>query len=164
MDPPAPSIAQRASAIKKAMEEVQQIRSKRQVADALNQRNGPSIGPIHALSCGSKVLVWRKGQANRSGKWTRPFELINIEDETCNVKLPSRPTSFRSTVVKPFHYEDTSNSTNQQISEDQTNLPQVHQEISGNQTNQNHNINHRSRSPHNLLTISAVLNPPSHTN
>ncbi|KHJ31224.1 hypothetical protein EV44_g3699 [Erysiphe necator] len=86
IDPPAPSITQRASAIRKAMEEIQQFRSRRLVADALNQRNGPSVASLHNLPLGSNVLVFREGQANRSGKWTGPFELIGIENETCTTQ------------------------------------------------------------------------------
>jgi len=36
LDPPAPSITQRAIAVRKAMEEVAKIRAKRQVNNALN--------------------------------------------------------------------------------------------------------------------------------
>jgi hypothetical protein len=46
-DAPAPSVAQRAAAIKKAMSEVQKLRSERQIADALNTRNGPQTSAIH---------------------------------------------------------------------------------------------------------------------
>ena len=66
---PTPTMTQRAAAIKSAMKEVQRIRAERQVADALNQRNGP--GPIvfvvHDLSLNSDVLVWREGNAGMAG-------------------------------------------------------------------------------------------------
>ncbi|OXV11344.1 hypothetical protein Egran_00895 [Elaphomyces granulatus] len=41
LDLPAPTITQRATAIKRAMEEVIKLRASRQVTEALRQRNGP---------------------------------------------------------------------------------------------------------------------------
>jgi hypothetical protein len=100
-DPPALSISQRASAIQKAMNEVTKVRAKMQVNNALNQRNGPSTETIHNLPLHSDVLVWREGN-NSSGKWTGPFKLVSLTNETCKVQLPSGPTDFRTTVVKPY--------------------------------------------------------------
>ena len=57
LDLPAPSITQRALAVQKAMEEMVRIRTERQVNDALNQRNGPSVEAIHNLPLNSDVLV-----------------------------------------------------------------------------------------------------------
>ena len=51
------TIAQRAIAIKKAINEIQRLRAKRQVADALNARNGPNTNNIHGLELNSQVLV-----------------------------------------------------------------------------------------------------------
>src|SRR6266516_285391 len=102
LDPPAPSITLRATAIRKAMEEVSKIRAKRQVEDALNQRNGPSVGGIHELPLNSDVLVWREGNTGQSGKWTGPFKLLEVDRETCKVQLPSGTTDFRTTTVKPY--------------------------------------------------------------
>src|SRR5277367_3233693 len=102
LDPPAPSITQRATAIKRAMEEVSKIRAQRQVDNALNQRNGPSVTAIHDVPLNSDVLVWREGNAGQSGKWTGPFKLLGIDRETCKVQLPSGPTDFRTTTVKPY--------------------------------------------------------------
>ena len=56
-DPPSPSVAQRALAIKKAMAEVQKLRAKRQVNDALNTRNGPSTYDVNSLIINSDVLI-----------------------------------------------------------------------------------------------------------
>jgi hypothetical protein len=100
MDPPASSISQRAMAIEKAMTEVRKFRAERQVADALNTRNGPIVTPIHDLPLNSDVLVWREGK-----KWTGPFKLLGMDGETCKIELSSGPTNFRSTVVKPFLIE-----------------------------------------------------------
>lgn len=105
-DPPAPTITQRAAAIQKAMTEVRQLRARRQVANAINTRNGPSSTLVHRLPINSDVLVWREGGTNRSGKWTGPYKLLAIENETCTVELSSGPTNFRSTVVKPYNKED----------------------------------------------------------
>ncbi|KAI1002682.1 hypothetical protein K3495_g5517 [Podosphaera aphanis] len=58
IDPPAPSVTKRATAIRKAMEEVAKLSSARQVNDALRTTNGPRTD-IGALPIGSNVLVWR---------------------------------------------------------------------------------------------------------
>ncbi len=100
MDPPAPSISQRAMAIEKAMTEVRKFRAERQVADALNTRNGLIVTPIHDLPLNSDVLVWREGK-----KWIGPFKLLGMDGEICKVELSSGSTDFRSTVVKPFLIE-----------------------------------------------------------
>ncbi|EKD20667.1 polyprotein [Drepanopeziza brunnea f. sp. 'multigermtubi' MB_m1] len=49
LDPPAPSTTTKAEAIKKAMSEVRRLQAVRQVADALNMRNGPSTIKTLAL-------------------------------------------------------------------------------------------------------------------
>ena len=101
-DPSAPLISQRASAVRKAMDEIVKLRAKLQVNNALNQRNGPSTDAIHSLPLNSDVLVWREGNIGQTGKWTGPFKLISLTDETCKIQLPSGPTDFRTTVVKPY--------------------------------------------------------------
>src|SRR5271155_1799902 len=101
-DAPSPSVTQRANAIKKAMVEIQKLRAERQVADALNMRNGPKTDAVHGLPPNSPVLVWREGNTGQAGHWDGPYNLLTVEGETCTVKLPSGPTSFRSTVVKPY--------------------------------------------------------------
>jgi hypothetical protein len=60
-DAPAPTVSQRSMALKKATAEIQKLRVKRQVEDALNARNGPSTNDIHELALNSDVLVWREG-------------------------------------------------------------------------------------------------------
>jgi hypothetical protein len=60
-DAPAPTISQRSIALKKATAEIQKLRAKRQVEDALNARNSPSTNDIHELALNSDVLVWREG-------------------------------------------------------------------------------------------------------
>jgi hypothetical protein len=101
-DLPAPSVQERAEAIRKAMNEVAKLRAQTQVKEALNQRNGPDTSAIHDTPINSKVLVWREGNTGQSGYWDGPFRLIGINNESCRVQLPHGPTDFRSTVVKPF--------------------------------------------------------------
>lgn len=99
-DPPHPSIPLRAKAIAKAMEEVSKLRDKRQITEALRQRNGPDTGQVKALALNSDVLVYRDN--NNSQRWEGPFKLIAIEGESCKIELPRGPTTFRITSVKPF--------------------------------------------------------------
>lgn len=97
-DPPAPSVTQRADAIKKAMAELVKLRAKRAVNNALNRRNGPVTEPVHSLPINSEVLVWRE-----PGKWTGPYRLLSVEGETCRVLQENGIKSFRTTVVKPYY-------------------------------------------------------------
>jgi len=66
-DPPSPLIAERAVTIKKAIDEVQKERAKRQIQDALTTRNGPNTTAIHDLKLNSDVLVWRDARAGQKG-------------------------------------------------------------------------------------------------
>jgi hypothetical protein len=70
-DASAPSIAQRATAIRKAMDEVMKLRAKMQINNALNTRNGPNTESLHDLPLNSKVLVYRE-----KGGWTGPFTMV----------------------------------------------------------------------------------------
>ena len=73
-DPPSPTVTQRANAVKKAMAEVRKLRAERQIADALNMRNGPRTDATHDLPPKSPVLVWREG--NRPSRpLGRPVDL-----------------------------------------------------------------------------------------
>ncbi|KAI0993907.1 hypothetical protein K3495_g14277 [Podosphaera aphanis] len=102
IDPPAPSIQERASAIAKAMSEVRKLHAQRQISDALNQRNGPDSGKIHELKIGDLALVWRIHQK----RWTGPYKVIEIQNENVKLNLPSGPTEFRATSVKPFRTDE----------------------------------------------------------
>lgn len=132
-DPPAPSVTQRATAIRKAMDEVAKVRAKIQVNDALNHRNGPSTEAIHSLPVNSDVLVWREGNTGHSGKWTGPFKLMSIENETCKVQLPSGLTDFRTTVVRPYFEDHVEDHVDSQT-EDQVDDQGEHQEPRRNAT------------------------------
>jgi hypothetical protein len=57
LNPPASTITQQATAVRKAIAEVAKIRAKRQVNNALNQSNSPSVKAIHDLPLNSDVLV-----------------------------------------------------------------------------------------------------------
>jgi hypothetical protein len=102
-DAPAPTVTQRATAIRKAMEELAKLKAKRKVQDALNMRNGPNTDGIHKLTLNSDVLVWREGNVNHPKGWDGPYKLISMDGETCVVAQPRGHTPFRSTSVKPYY-------------------------------------------------------------
>src|SRR6266702_3705895 len=79
------------------MAEIVKLQAKQTVNNALHYRNGPNTTLVHDLLLNSKVLVWRE-----SGSWNRPYRLLAVENEICYVQLFSKPTSFRSTSVKPY--------------------------------------------------------------
>lgn len=63
------------------------------------------VSVAHNLPLDSDVLVWRKGNAGYSGKWTGPYKLLAVENKTCTLQLSSGPTNFRITTVKPYLQE-----------------------------------------------------------
>jgi hypothetical protein len=67
-DAPSSSVAQRATAIKKAMAEIHKLQAERQVANALNTRNGPITNAVYSLLSSLPVLVWRKGNTGQAGQ------------------------------------------------------------------------------------------------
>jgi hypothetical protein len=107
-DAPSPTVAQRSAALKKAMAEIQKMRAKRQVTEALKTRNGPSTTEIHDLTINSDVLVWREGNTGQPGSWEGPYKLVAINGEDCVLALPRGNTTFRSTSIKPFYVPDES--------------------------------------------------------
>jgi hypothetical protein len=90
-DAPSPTVAQRAVALKKSMEEIKKLRAERQIAAALNKRNRPKIDAIHDLPLNSEVLVWREGNIDQPGSWIGPYALVALEGESCVVNLPHGP-------------------------------------------------------------------------
>lgn len=72
------------------------------MAGALNVRNDLQVDSVHNLSINSNAQVFCKGNAGCTGKWTGPFQLLDIVNETCKISLPSGPTNFRSIMVKPY--------------------------------------------------------------
>ena len=154
-DDPAPTISQRATAIRKAMDEIAKVRAKMQVNNALNARNGPTTESLHDLPLNSDVLVWREDSG-----WKGPFKLINITEETCKVLLPSGPTDFRSTVVKPY-LQSSDENPNQDQDKDQD-------QAEDDQAEDNQPRPHRerrlpSRYRQNVADISILLQEPSYT-
>ena len=57
LDPPAPSIIDRAAIVRKAMAEIVKLWAKQTVNSALYYYNGPDTTPIHDLPLNSEVLV-----------------------------------------------------------------------------------------------------------
>jgi hypothetical protein len=104
--PPLPSTTHRATAIKKAMDEIRKLRAKRQINDALATQNRPSTKAIHNLPLNSPVLVWRKGNGNQSGSWDGPYKLVSASGELCVLALPNGYKTFRSTSIKPYLVDD----------------------------------------------------------
>ncbi|KAI0994211.1 hypothetical protein K3495_g13971 [Podosphaera aphanis] len=98
IDAPTLSTVERARSIKSAMAEVAKLHARRQVKDALRQRNGPTTSQLHDTPIGLSVLVWRIHEK----KWKGPYKLLAIKDETCKVQLSNGPTEFRTTIVNPF--------------------------------------------------------------
>ena len=68
LDSSASNIIQRAAAISKAMGEMKKIMTKKQIRDVLNIRNDSIVNHLHDLSINSEVLIWRKGNAEKSKK------------------------------------------------------------------------------------------------
>ena len=103
MDATSPTVTQRTVAMRKAIDEVRRSVATWQVNNALNIRSGPSTTHIHDLSLNSQVLVFRKGNAGQSGSWKGPYKLLSLQDESAIIELPSGPTKFRTTSVKPYY-------------------------------------------------------------
>ena len=107
MDPPAPTVVQRARAIQLAMKELRVLNAKRMISDALNMPNGPNTLSTLNLPLNSDVRVWREHEgSNGRGGWTGPHTLLSIQGQTCTVDI-NGPRDFRTTVVKPYYTEQT---------------------------------------------------------
>ena len=101
-DVPSPIVIQRATAFKKAIEEVKKIQAERQVADALNIRNSPSTTAIYNLPLNSLVLVQREGNIGQPRYQVELYNLLNIKGEIYTINLPSGPIKFYSTIIKLY--------------------------------------------------------------
>jgi hypothetical protein len=101
--PPLPSIAARATAVHKAMSEIQKLKAAREVQDALATRNGPNVTEVLLLPLQSDVKVWCENKG-----WTGPHTLLglNLDSTAAIVDINGRPTTFRTTVVHPYHHDD----------------------------------------------------------
>ncbi len=104
IDKPAHMMYERAKAVHKATAAMSRYFAKRQVTDALRTRNGPDMHTIHTTPIGTHVLVYR----THKDKWEGPYTLLDRTGETCTLLLPDGPKQFRTTVVKPFHTDESS--------------------------------------------------------
>jgi hypothetical protein len=59
-DTPSLTVTERGKAITKAMKQIAELHAKRQVTDALRQRNGPNISDTLDVPIGGDVLVYRE--------------------------------------------------------------------------------------------------------
>ena len=101
-DTPLPIVIQYVIAFKKAIEEVKKIQVEYKVIDTLNIHNGPSTTAIHGLPLNSLVLVQREGNIGQLRYQAGPYNLLNIKGEMYAINLPSGPTKFRNTTIKPY--------------------------------------------------------------
>jgi hypothetical protein len=101
--PPSPSLIVRANAVRKTMAEVRKLKARRQITDALSQRNGPSVAEVKQLPLQNEVRIWRK-----SGGWTGPHRLLAYADDgnACIVEINGKPVTFRIIIVKPYHRDE----------------------------------------------------------
>jgi hypothetical protein len=90
------------------MMEIQKLRAKRLVTDALGIRNRPNTTGLHDLTINLDVLVWRKDNTGQPGNWEGLYKLVAINGEDCVLVLPRGNTTFRSTLVKSFYIPDKS--------------------------------------------------------
>lgn len=97
-DKPTPGVYERAVAVKKETEQMSRYFAKRQMLDALRNRNGPDVLGIHKAQLGCKVLVYR----TKSKTWKGPFTLLKVECETRTVQCPDGRKPFRSAVLKEY--------------------------------------------------------------
>ena len=97
LNPPAPSVIDRAAIIRKVMAEIVKLQAKQTVNSALYHYNRLDTTLIYDLPLNSKVFIQRK-----SGNQTRPYCLLAVKGEMYRVQLPNRLTSFRSTSIKPY--------------------------------------------------------------
>jgi len=98
---PSQSVILRAKAVRNAMAELRRIHDVRKISNALAMRNGPDTKETFNLPLQSDVRVWRE----RKG-WTGPYKLIAVDQKTCVIDMPTGPTEFRTTSVKPFRSLD----------------------------------------------------------
>ena len=57
LDPPTPSVIDRAAIIRKVMAEIVKLRAKQNINNALYYRNGPNTTLVYDLPLNSKVLI-----------------------------------------------------------------------------------------------------------
>ena len=68
LDSSASNITQRAAAITKTMKKMKKMIVEKQIRNVLNIRNESIVSHLHDLPLNSEVLVWKKGNANKTNK------------------------------------------------------------------------------------------------
>ncbi|KHJ31792.1 hypothetical protein EV44_g3458 [Erysiphe necator] len=81
-----------------SMKALRRVQAERQINDAINTRNGPSIHEIPSLPLQSEVCVWRE----KNG-WQGPFKVMATDGHIVTVDMLNVPATFRSTVLKPYY-------------------------------------------------------------
>lgn len=94
------------------MYKVQKIYAKRQVANALNTRNGLQVDSVHNLSINLDMFMFYKGNVGYIGKQTGLFKLLGIVNKICKISLLFGPIDFRSTVIKLYLIKPKDNDPN----------------------------------------------------
>ena len=79
------------------MAKIVKLWAKQTVNNALYYCNRLNITLVYNLLLNSKVFIQHK-----SGKQTRPYCLLAVENKTCYIQLSSGLTSFRSIFIKPY--------------------------------------------------------------
>ena len=72
------------------MKEMQKIKAKNQVANALNKRNRPSlmVFVVHDLSLDFDILIWKESNTRHNGKWTGLYKFLAVENKICTLQFP----------------------------------------------------------------------------
>jgi hypothetical protein len=86
-DTPSLTVTKRGKAITKAIKQIAELHTKRQVTNALKQRNRLNISDTLDVLIGEDVLVYREDKG-----WKGLYTLVSNNSQTCTVMLSSRPT------------------------------------------------------------------------
>ena len=97
------TITQRATVMRKIMNEIRRLHAFRQMNDALNTRNDSFIISIHDLLINFSVLVFREDNTRQSETWKRSYKLLSLQDESTVVELSSELIKFRIISIKSYH-------------------------------------------------------------
>jgi len=60
LDPPTPSVTDRAAIIRKVIAKIVKLQAKQTINNALYHHNGPNTTLVYNLPLNSEVLIWRK--------------------------------------------------------------------------------------------------------
>ena len=112
MNAPSFTLTQRATAMRKTMDEMRKIHANRQINDVFNIWNGSNSTLIHGLPLNSLVLVYRESKTGRSGTWEEPHKLLDVQGETAVIELPNGLIKFRTTSVKSYYQTDLNDEQN----------------------------------------------------